>query len=455
MAGNFGRFIDRSPIICAAGKSTGIPKETVGSTLREYSLEDRITAIKHDAKIWTEPEDIFVVPRELPPIRNFAFQGTQTQIRPLINPPVKTRFQEMINDLKETTYDSYWNKQDGKDPYNPDKQFGSKTPYDPRGVWVRCACDWHKKEPVIHSSKIQANYFDRVKSEIGKSLTPHHNIECVPKGHSFGRPAGRPLFDLEELLKDPNCPPCIFKRDFYKWMASFNRFRFKMKERSNKDFNYDDFYKRALYWDKQETGYLPIEVFYDLCACEHITYQKEDIESLLKILQIIVDDKINYKKFIDIINVNKPPITMMPFNDVPKHAQYYLTTNQAASCDYLIINNTGMPAAGTPSIRHDLPRPIVPPDGCRADLVHLGADTSANALLSPIGNMNKSAKTIRTLFKKVGYNFPGDTFQKLWKEGLERDQTGCVCVDTFKTLMKTHCPPPKLAVDEQECEKLI
>lgn len=42
-----------------------------------------------------------------------------------------------------------------------------------------------------------------------------------------------------------------------------------------------------------------------------------------------------------------------------------------------------MPVAGIPSVRTDLPRPIVPPKGCRADLDHLGDDTSAKALISP------------------------------------------------------------------------
>lgn len=42
-----------------------------------------------------------------------------------------------------------------------------------------------------------------------------------------------------------------------------------------------------------------------------------------------------------------------------------------------------MPAAGIPSVRTDLPRPIVPLEGCRADLDHLGDDTSVKALLNP------------------------------------------------------------------------
>lgn len=60
---------------------------------------------------------------------------------------------------------------------------------------------------------------------------------------------------------------------------------------------------------------------------------------------------------------------------------------------------------------------------------------------------------MRTLFEKIGYNFPGDTFDKIWKEGVAIDKTGLVCVDTFNNLVKKHFPPPKLSVDELECTK--
>lgn len=97
MAGNYGKFIDRSPILCAvsnkiihiqysivnlffkAGKPTGDPQgPTVSSTLKEYSLEDKIVALKHNAKIWKE--NVFVPPLEPPPIRHPEFKGVQTEV---------------------------------------------------------------------------------------------------------------------------------------------------------------------------------------------------------------------------------------------------------------------------------------------------------------------------------------------------------------------------------------
>lgn len=97
MAGNYGKFIDRSPILRAvsntiiqiqysisklffkAGKPTGDPLgPTVSSTLKEYSLEDKIFALKHDASIWKE--NVFVPPLKPPPIRHPEFKGVQTEV---------------------------------------------------------------------------------------------------------------------------------------------------------------------------------------------------------------------------------------------------------------------------------------------------------------------------------------------------------------------------------------
>lgn len=64
---------------------------------------------------------------------------------------------------------------------------------------------------------------------------------------------------------------------------------------------------------------------------------------------------------------------------------------------------------------------------------------------------------IRELFEKLGYNFNEDNFEKLWEMGVKEDQTGQVCIDTFKRLVQSKCPSLRLRVDEKqiECEKGI
>lgn len=140
-----------------------------------------------------------------------------------------------------------------------------------------------------------------------------------------------------------------------------------------------------------------------------------------------------------------------------------------------------MPKAGLPSIRHDLPRPEVPQGECRASIDNLGADTSVKALLNPNIYTNyglsyrdfflvsyssnkftfltyiiyqpRSPELIRNLFEKLGYNFREDNFEKLWEMGVQQDQTGLVCIDTFKRLLQSQCASLELKVDEKQLDK--
>ncbi|KAJ8930392.1 hypothetical protein NQ314_016819 [Rhamnusium bicolor] len=195
-----------------------------------------------------------------------------------------------------------------------DKCSEASGKYDSHGIWVRCACDWHKKEKEERSTEIEADHVNRSKPQLGKSLSP---------------------------------------RDFYKWMAALNKCRNTLKERGDQDFYFKEFFEKSSKLDKEKTGLLPIDVFYDICAQENVTFHKEEIESLLKVLKIVVGDKINYGRFIEIIDVNKPTIDIVPFHDLPKHNQHYVTSNQAAR-DYLITNRAELRPAGKPSAEDGL-----------------------------------------------------------------------------------------------------
>lgn len=56
--------------------------------------------------------------------------------------------------------------------FNPNRKFGKKSTYDPRGVGARCCFDWSIKEPIFEANKLQADYFKKVKSQVGKILAP-------------------------------------------------------------------------------------------------------------------------------------------------------------------------------------------------------------------------------------------------------------------------------------------
>lgn len=99
---------------------------------------------------------------------------------------------------------------------------------------------------------------------------------------------------------------------------------------------------------------------------------------------------------------------------------------------------------------------------CAADKDHLGDETTAGCLVNPsiytnyglshrdffTVNATKKMKThqncrlqpreasvIRKLFENLGYEFPENSFEELWKKGVEIDRTGFVCIETFKNLI--------------------
>lgn len=68
-------------------------------------------ALKHEANIFDRKCPFNY---KQPKIKNTRHCGVYTNMHTILQQPVKTRFQTLINDLKETTYQSYWDKLEGK-----------------------------------------------------------------------------------------------------------------------------------------------------------------------------------------------------------------------------------------------------------------------------------------------------------------------------------------------------
>lgn len=137
---------------------------------------------------------------------------------------------------------------------------------------------------------------------------------------------------MEDLLKDKNITPCIFKRDIQVWLTSLNKAKEQMKKRKNELFELESLYSRLRYFDKvltfysillsfnsifkyfvilqEKQGFLPINTFYQIFSFYKIVFVKNDIEALMKFLGIMVDDTINYVKFLELINNNGPRVDL-------------------------------------------------------------------------------------------------------------------------------------------------
>lgn len=113
--GNKGMFIERDPKVCAAGVPSSQPNQRVGNCFNYNSLQDEVDALVRDSII-PPPK-----PRILPPLRHLPRldmrnAGPFSEATQLINPPVKTKFQTLVEDLKDTAYTSYWKKPIGSGP---------------------------------------------------------------------------------------------------------------------------------------------------------------------------------------------------------------------------------------------------------------------------------------------------------------------------------------------------
>ncbi|GJQ86612.1 hypothetical protein Trydic_g7844 [Trypoxylus dichotomus] len=525
---NKGKYIDPTPIICAAGIPCNAEVKAK-DCLQYYRVVDGIDAVKHELKI----DDGGKFPYRPKRSVNNRHRGIYIESKDILRPPPETRYETVINDLRETTYQSHWNQELGKsrDPngafpkgfdvenftfgfptkreygvaelinprkshlevllesqeghelyrkshndynpgervergylkpsYDPGKRYGMTTIYDPKGIWVKCATKWKLNDPLEVANAIQAEFAEKSKPKLGKALSPNDNIKNVPKNFRFGNLCERQMCGVQELIRDPTCKPCRFKRELYSWIASLNKLRDYTKKRKDVFFNMKELHDRFLFYDKDNTGWIPLETWNEVCKCFHVSFD-EDILSLAKLVETIKDGKIEYNEFLTLIDVNKPCPQLMKIRDVKIDHMYYLTTNMAANRDRCTMDNSTMQAAGIPTFARDSGRPQLR-EGCKFDLDSLGQETSAKAVINPSIFTNyglshrdfflpRSPEYIRELFENTGYQFPDDTFDKLWKMGVDLDKTDLVCVDTFKQLI-AHSLPPATIENAKEDDK--
>ncbi|XP_044752597.1 EF-hand domain-containing family member B [Coccinella septempunctata] len=121
---NLGKYKDNFSFICAAGVWNK-PNFSAGDCLKRYTLEDEVQALKADFHVPKKEYKPTKLPKVAATNRN---PGIFLESRELLNPPPLTRYRQLVNDLKETTYASYWNKQLGATP--------DSTPTFPEGMKV-------------------------------------------------------------------------------------------------------------------------------------------------------------------------------------------------------------------------------------------------------------------------------------------------------------------------------
>ncbi|KAK9870597.1 hypothetical protein WA026_008158 [Henosepilachna vigintioctopunctata] len=423
-----GKFRDSCPIICAAGIKNK-PNHSVGESLQHYTLEDGIQALKSDFHV---PEKEYK-PTKLPKISANSRSCVLTESREILRPPDQTRYRQLITDLKESTYESYWKKNLGtpidsvpafpegmkveehtfgkpnvydvtvkdliqppQDPYQviqdacqsyysdkgkastlPEetKAFGTYYGYDKRGLKVKCLLHAPPAGCVRPISKIQVDWRLRNANKLGKCSRANDILETLPDGHVFGIPYRRSMYTVEDLLREPNAPVSCEVRDIRSWLVSLNRLKMQIRRK----FDYcDTLYETLKSVDKDNVGYISFSQLLENMRCLEIFFNIPNIKALMEYLQIIVNDKVDYVKFLDSVTGR---IVLDKISDLSSDQIYLTSTYQDICRDYFLPDeNVGRPVAGLPSLKTCAGNSVNP---YSENYVQLSDHTDVKACLQP------------------------------------------------------------------------
>lgn len=436
--GNLGMFIERDPKICAAGVASSQATSRVADCLQHYLLQEEAEALIRDS-IQPPPKPQKLPPLRRPPKQDMRNSGPYNQVREIINPPIKTKFQTLVQDFKESTYTSYWKKVVGtvpdpvptlpagfdvlstqgkklpdcgrlydivmpKDPlpdktpaskqpgyqtnrnycktsYNPDIVFGMRTNVDTRGVYAKCCLTY---DDIMEGTNLKkpvntqlATFLDAKRVELGVAPAPYDNISCVPDGYAFGKlqPPSRIIDCLTTCELNPN------RELFKKCLGHLNTLRKFMSKRYESTF-FRQLYLSLRFYDKEKTGWIPKELVYEYCNRKFIRFNTSLIEPLLSMWDAFNGSHIKYETFVHMLNFTQPSPSFPKIPDIPDDCIDFRTT-------YTEMVKPGQDPgknqmAGLPSGRYfDKDYPVTPIDCCKADRSYLPHESDAKACLCP------------------------------------------------------------------------
>lgn len=492
---NIVTVVDRQPTVCAAGKpTTRGTKKGVKCLLQKYSLEDAVDAFLHDSNI---PALKPSTGRQRgPPLKDTRNSGIYSEGWDLINPPTKTKFMEIVNDLKETTFASYWNRPIGSSrditsllpkgygrkgvrfgkttksdeslydvifPVNPcsDQELHSHMPgiqsnrnyykpaYDENKTFgYKCpkssSVEFCLKHENMSLGKylsspidvIQAEYAEAATPRLGCSLSPNDNINNLPKGFTFG---------LQTTKTETTCMSfCKINPEkalLHDCLAHLNRVR-KYLRGSHPHTLFRTYYLKMKFMDKYKTGWLPKDEVYDFCKRNRIYLVHNFIEPLLSTWNAFDGSNIEYETFVRAINYSEQFPELPKIQNIGKSCIDFRTTYGEMVKPRQVQDNRLR--AGRPTPRHlDLDYPNLPYSRSNADIIPVPKDSHAFSQMTPsiLTNIgvtyrdmytSRDKKTVRRVFEASGEKFTDHEFGKIWNEAVKYHSKGVVCYETFR-----------------------
>uniref|UniRef100_A0A2A4J8P3 EFHB C-terminal EF-hand domain-containing protein n=1 Tax=Heliothis virescens TaxID=7102 RepID=A0A2A4J8P3_HELVI len=449
--GNANRFIERDRYgIVAAGILSAQPDEKVSDVLKSYRLKDEVDALIGDS-IDRKPQPIRPI-QKVPEVRHSDFYN---EILDVIYPPAKTKFEELVEDLKSTFFQSYWKTPLGKssDQYPflpegfdvrtetmgrksvpsesvydvitpnapaakpcPSKEAGYQTnrnyskPFDPKACFGvvhkpdtsgRCAKISMTDDRVVLGtansvprSSLEADFNDLRFSQLAITRQPNRNMTNLPPGYVFGK--ATPTEDVPTYLT--YCRINMKRHFLLQCLGHLNKLKKSLSKRFNGLF-FKQFSLYLKYFDKDKTGWIHKDKVYDYCSVKHIRVNPTLIEPLMEMWNGFTGTQMNYELFVYLINFQNP----MP--DLPKISDFEDPENVEYSTSYKDMTShvkevDRRRSAGLPSGRYfDCDFVETPECGTRAERANLPEETDTKTCLYP-STFTRFGVTHRDLFAK-------------------------------------------------------
>ncbi|XP_049781242.1 EF-hand domain-containing family member B [Schistocerca cancellata] len=481
-----GKFTDRSPSIRAAGIS--VPLDDIKECFKFVSLGEQLKAVgvkeEHEKRTYPMPKS-----------DGKRYAGLYTDVRAMIQPPLKSAFQELKEELEEIAHAKGHSAPTShyllpsRDIY--EKTYGISTksdvtagetinpPKSPGQVMFENSLG-HELYVKTHMSyapgeQVNRNYtspnfkhdkkfgmptpWDETGIWVAKVIKWINNEEmCVVTRRQaeyvaqtqpqLGKvlqpnhvletcvPRGHIFGKTEDRILTlgdvmRQTEPSLEKQEQMDYFGYINKIRFVLKHR-DPEFPFQDFYEKLKNCDTQFKNVIPLEELYHACNQYRVPVNQRLLEGLLALTSILSEKKhVYYRKFFELINTNFALPEVPKICDIPLEQQLYETTYASAAADLKRIHTAGQE-----------------PEKCETDLGDQCSGSTVRSLISPsiyilhglnCGDMLKPRckQEIYEMFQKTGTALDEEKFDVLWTEACKIDKNEKVCVETFKNVLNS------------------